>query len=345
MRLGITLNYGIDFLAAADEVVEYERVGAEVVAVAEAYSFDAVSQLGYLAAVTKTVALSTAILPIYTRTPTLIAMTAAGIDALSGGRFELGLGASGAQVIEGFHGVPYDAPLGRIREIIEICRAVWRRERIEHDGKHYSIPLGPGKGTGLGKPLKIINTPVRSTIPIGIAALTPASVAQTAEIADAWLPLFFHPGRAENAWADALAAGTAKRSSELGPLQIEASTPLFIGENTDEATARFRDQLALYIGGMGARGKNFYNDLAVGYGYGDAAALIQELYLTGRKQEAADAVPQELADAIGLIGTESALRERLETYRAAGVTTLSVTPLAPTRSGRIESVEAVRALL
>ena len=193
MRVGMFLNYAGGFREAADEVAELEQAGIDRIAVPEAYSFDAVSQLGFLAARTSKITLASGILQLYTRTPTLTAMTAAGLDYVSDGRFELGIGASGPQVIEGFHGVRYDAPLGRTREIIEICRMTWRREPVVHQGAKYHIPLPEGEGTGLGKPLKLINHPVRERIPITIASLGQKSVEQTAEIAEGWMPMFFHP--------------------------------------------------------------------------------------------------------------------------------------------------------
>src|SRR5690348_5845184 len=179
--------------------------------VSEVYTFDAVSQLGYLAAVTERVELMSAIFPIYSRTPALTAMTAAGLDFVSDGRFVLGLGASGPQVIEGFHGVPYDAPIGRTRELVEICRKVWRRERLDYQGKYYQIPLPEGVGTGLGKPLKLINHPVRERIPVLLAALGPKSVALAAEVAEGWQPIFFLPERADAVFGDALRAGKDRR--------------------------------------------------------------------------------------------------------------------------------------
>jgi F420-dependent oxidoreductase-like protein len=344
-RLGVALDYAADFAIAAAEVPEFERAGADVVAVSEAYSFDAVSRLGYLAAVTSTITLMSGILPIYSRTPTLLAMTAAGLDSVSGGRFELGIGTSGAQVIEGFHGVPFTAPLGHVRETIEICRSVWRRERLEHVGRNYSIPLPAGLGTGLGKPLKIINTPVRESIPIGIAALTQKAVAQTAEIANGWMPLFFHPERAAAAWSEALAGGAAKRDPSLGALDTIVTVPLFIGEHVDPFLDAYRQRIALYVGGMGARGANFYNDLAARYGYGEEAARVQDLYLAGDKIAAAEALPDDIVTATSLIGTESHVRERLTALRDAGATTIIVQPIAPTAAGRIQSVAAVRAML
>ena len=207
MKLSMTLNYSGDPKAAAEQARDLESAGIDVGWVAELYSFDAVSILGYLAAKTETMELGSSILPIYSRTPTLTAMTAAGLDAVSDGRFILGIGASGPQVIEGWHGVPYDRPVGRQRELIEICRKVWRREVVVHDGPSYQLPLPPDQGTGLGKPLKLINHPKRSNIPIYIASLGPSNVATTAEVADGWIPVFFHPDKARSVWSDVLAKG------------------------------------------------------------------------------------------------------------------------------------------
>ncbi|MES2092361.1 MAG: LLM class F420-dependent oxidoreductase [Actinomycetota bacterium] len=344
-RLGVVFDYADDFTTNAAEVTEFERVGVDLVSVAEAYSFDAVSQLGYLAAITSTMTLASGILPIYSRTPALLAMTAAGLDSVSGGRFELGIGSSGAQVIEGFHGVPFTAPLGRIRENVEICRAIWRRERLDFHGSHYTIPLPADQGRGLGKPLKIINRPVRDAIPISIAALTPKAVAQAAEIADGWLPLFYLPEKADAAWGASLAEGKSRRSPDLGPLDIVAQMPFYLGDHTDRALETYRQNVALYIGGMGARGANFYNDLAVGYGFADEAATVQELYLTGRKDEAAAALPGELVTGTALIGTDAEVRARVEALVASGVSTVSVKPLAPSPGERIEQLEALRGIL
>src|SRR3954467_1143099 len=220
MRTGIFLNYAGGFLEAVDEVVELEKVGVDIALVAEAYSFDAVSQLGFLAAKTSRIELGSGVVPIYTRTPSLLAMTAAGLDYVSDGRFRLGIGTSGPQVMEGFHGVPFDAPLGRTREVVEISRQVWRRERVAFGRKYYQIPLPADQGTGLGKPLQLINHPVRERIPITIAALGPKNVELTAEIAEGWQPVFFYPEKADAVWGDALRAGKAKRDSQLGDLDV-----------------------------------------------------------------------------------------------------------------------------
>ncbi len=251
--------------------------------VAELYSFDAVSQLGYLAARTSRLHIESGIVQIYTRTPSLTAMTAAGLDYVSDGRFVLGMGASGPQVIEGFHGIRYDAPLGRTREIVDICRQVWRREKLEHHGKHYTIPLPADEGTGLGKPLKLINHPVRDRIPVMLAALGPKNVALTAEIAEIWEPIWFHPGRASEVWGDALAEGKAKRDPSLGELQVSVSVPFAVGPGAGKLLEHVRPQLALYVGGMGAKGQNFYTKLVERYGF------EQKLPTTSRTSTSPDA--------------------------------------------------------
>jgi F420-dependent oxidoreductase-like protein len=272
----------------------------------------------------------------------LIAMTAAGIDALSYGRCVLGLGASGPQVIEGFHGVAYDRPLTRTREIIEVCRDVWAREApLTHDGAAYQIPLPEGQGTGLGKALKIIGHPVRARIPIWVAALGEKNVAMTAEVADGWLPLFFIPEKAKDVFGSALEAGAQKRDASLDTLQIAAGGLLAIGEESEVAGIRElgRAAAALYIGGMGAKGKNFYNALACRYGYEKEAAEIQDLYLSGKKAEAAALVPQELLEGTSLCGPEGYIKERLAAFAEAGVTHLNITPVG---ADPVEMIERLR---
>ncbi len=341
MKLSMPLGYSGNFAESARQVVELESAGLDVVWVAEAYGYDAPSQMGYLAAKTERVEIGAAILPIYSRTPTLIAMTAAGIDNLSGGRFILGLGASGPQVIEGFHGVPYDRPLTRTREIIEICRDVWAREApLTHQGAAYQIPLPAGEGTGLGKPLKIIGHPERPRIPIWVAALGEKNLAMTAEVADGWLPFFFVPEKVDEVFGPSLAAGAAKRDPALGPLQIAAGGILAIGDGPEVTKLRDlgRGMAALYIGGMGAKGKNFYNALAVRYGYEKEAAEIQDLYLAGRKDEAEQKVPDALLEATSLCGPEGYIKERLAAFARAGVTHLNVTPIGPDPVAMIEKV-------
>ncbi|MEU1342412.1 LLM class F420-dependent oxidoreductase [Streptomyces sp. NPDC090075] len=345
MRIGMPLSYSGGFKEAVDELRDYERAGLDIVFVPEAYSFDAISRLGFIAARTERLEIASGILQIYTRTPTLTAMTAAGLDHVSDGRFTLGLGASGPQVIEGFHGQPYTAPLARTREIVEICRSVWRREKVVHAGRHYRIPLPPGEGTGLGLPLKLINHPVRERVPIVLAAIGPKNVALAAEIAEGWMPMFFHPEKAAEVWGPALAAGAAARDPALGPLDVVVSPPLAIGDDAGALIDLARPQLALYIGGMGARGHNFYYDLADRYGFGAAAATVQDLYLSGRKEEAAAAVPDALLRATSLVGPAGYVAERLAAFRAAGVTTLQVRPLAPDPARRLADVERLRAMV
>jgi F420-dependent oxidoreductase-like protein len=338
------LNYSGGFTETVSELADFERAGLEIVFVPEAYSFDAVSQLGFIAARTSTVEIASGILPIYSRTPALTAMTAAGLDFVSGGRFTLGLGASGPQVIEGWHAVPYDAPVGRTRELIEICRMVWRRDRLEYHGRHYTLPLPAGQGTGLGKPLKLINHPVRERIPIVVAALGPKNVALAAELAEGWQPIFYYPEKAGLTWDAPLAEGRAKRDPQLPPLDVIAEAPVAIGDDVTHLRDITRPFFALYIGGMGARGKNFYYDLACRFGYDDEARQIQDAYLSGRKDEAAALVPAELVEKTSLIGPHGYVKERLAAFREAGATTLNLTALSPTHERRVSDIETIRAL-
>jgi F420-dependent oxidoreductase-like protein len=337
----MVINYAGEFSQVVEELADFENAGLDIVFVPEAYSFDAVSQLGFIAARTSRLRLASGILPIYSRTPALTAMTAAGLDFVSGGRFILGLGTSGPQVIEGWHGVPYDAPIGRTREVIEICRKVWRREVLAYHGKHYTLPCD---GTGLGKPLKLINHPVRERIPIMIAALGPKNVALAAELAEGWQPLFYYPEKAAGVWGRALAEGHAKRDPALGELDVVAAAPLAIGADVTGLREFARPVFALYIGGMGARGKNFYFDLACRFGYEDEAKRIQEAYLGGRKRDAEALVPADLLEKTSLIGPRSYVAERIAALRESGVTTLNVTPLAATHAERVAAIERVRAL-
>ncbi|HEX5366057.1 MAG TPA: LLM class F420-dependent oxidoreductase [Acidimicrobiales bacterium] len=328
MKLSMPLSYAGGFEESAAQVATLEKAGLDTVWVAEAYGFDGVSMMGYLAAVTDTVEIGAAILPIYTRTPTLLAMTAAGVDALSGGRCILGLGASGPQVIEGFHGVPYNLPLTRTREIVEICRRVWAREPVTYEGRAYTLPLPPEQGTGLGKPLKMITRPVRDRIPVYVAALGPRNVRMAAEVADGWLPLFYLPEKVDEVWGPELRAGLAARAEDLAPLEVVAGGLLAVGDDAAKLRDLARPMIALYVGGMGARGRNFYNDLACRYGFEAEAAEIQDLYLDGRKEAAAAAVPDGLLEAATICGPEGYVRDRIAAYKEAGVTSLNVTPLA-----------------
>lgn len=345
MRTGVFLEYSGGFREAVEHIVVLEQAGVDIALVAEAYSYDAVSQLGYLAAKTSRIELGSGVVPIYTRTPSLLAMTAAGLDYVSDGRFRLGIGTSGPQVVEGFHGVPFDAPMGRTREVIEICRQVWRRERVQHQGKSYQIPLPAERGTGLGKPLQLINHPVRENIPITIAALGPKNVELTAEIAEGWQPVFFLPEKADDIWGESLRAGKAKRDKALGELDVMVGVSLAIGDDVEERLGWVKPHLALYIGGMGARGQNFYHKLATRYGYGEIADHIQDLYLAGRKAEAIAAVPDDLVRQVSLIGPRGYVKERIAAFAEAGVTTLLATPVTADGAEYVKYVEELQQLL
>ncbi len=335
------IGYSGNVKQTIDEVVAYEDAGVDLVWVAEAYGMDAATSMGYIAAKTKTVQIASGILPIYTRTPTLLAMTAVGVDVLSEGRCVLGLGASGPQVIEGWHGVPYDRPIGRTREIIEICREIWAREsKLNHGGRNYQIPLPADQGTGLGKALKIITHPPRPQIPIFLASLGPKNVEMTAELADGWLPTLFVPERASAVWGHDLERGYAKRDGGLGKMDIIAGGLLAIGEQAE--VAKYRDYgrqgTALYVGGMGAVGQNFYNSLFSRYGWESEAHEIQELYLSGKKAEAEAKVPAEFLEASSLVGDESYIKDRLAAYEEAGVTYLNVSPVGPDPLGTVRKL-------
>ncbi|MGH3739923.1 MAG: LLM class F420-dependent oxidoreductase [Micromonosporaceae bacterium] len=338
MRVSTTVMYAGDPKSTLDQVTAMERAGIDVVWVAEAYGFDSPTLMGYLAAKTERVQIGAAILSIYSRTPALIAQTAAGLDTVSGGRAILGLGASGPQVVEGWHAVPYDRPLGRTREIIDICRRAWRREVIVNDGI-YQIPLPKDRGVGLGKPLKMLTHPVRDQIPIYVAALGEKNVRMTAEVADGWLPLLFVPEKAQQVWGGALRAGAAKRDPSLAPLEISAGGLLAIGDDVTGLREAARPFVALYVGGMGSKTRNFYNDLVKRYGYEVQAQRIQELYLAGKKDQAAAAVPDELIELMNLVGPASYVKERIEAFREAGVTMLNLTPVGEDPVRQVELVK------
>ena len=346
MKLSTMINYSGGFHEAVDRVVALEKAGLDVVWIPEAYSFDAISQVGYLAAKTETVEIGTGIVNVYSRTAACMAQTAAGCDYVSNGRFILGLGASGPQVIEGFHGVPYEKPMVRIKEYIESCRMIWRREKFEYSGQTVQVPLPEGQGTGLGKSLKLINHPVRQEIPIWWASLMGLSVTATAQLADGWLPIFFDPEKFHNVWGDELKAGLAKRDPERAPLQISAGGMVAIDESlTGEARDRILDfgrpNVALYVGGMGARDKNFYNTICKKYGYEKEAIEIQDLYLDGKKDEAAAAVPKQMLENTNLVGPKSYVKERIAAYAEAGVTHLQIMPVGDAT----RTVEQLRTLI
>ncbi|QBX56197.1 LLM class F420-dependent oxidoreductase [Nocardioides seonyuensis] len=342
MKLSMPLMYAGNPREAADQVGELEKAGLDTVWVAEAYGFDSPTLMGYLAAKTETIEIGSAILNIYSRTPGALLQTAAGLDNVSGGRAILGLGASGPQVIEGFHGVPYSKPLARTAEVIDIIRRGLKREPLTADGQfHLPLTKEHGAVTGLGKPLKLLTRPERDSIPIYIAALGPKSVEQAAEIADGWIPHLFHPEKAHLVWGDSLEAGKAKRPGDLAPLEINANAMVAIGEGPEtKALLDFaRPVFALYVGGMGAKGKNFYNDVAVAYGYEEEAAKIQDLYLSGKKKEAEALIPTDWLEAANLVGPASYVKERLAAFREAGVTNLGLTPATEDPAATIAQVK------
>lgn len=338
MKISMGLAYAGNPRAAADTVIKLEDAGLDTIWVAEAYGFDAPTLMGYLAAKTKTVEIGSGIINIYSRTPALLAQTAAGLDNVSGGRAILGLGASGPQVIEGWHGVPFTAPTARTREVVDIVRRALRRERLTNDGL-IPLPLPAGQGTGLGKPLKMLTHPERPAVPIYIASLGPRNVAATAEYGDGWMPALYAPEKAGEVWGDALAAGTAKRPAALAPLEIVAGGIVAVGEDVKAALDVARPMFALYVGGMGARGKNFYKDIMVKAGFEAEAEKIQELYLDGRKREAEALVPTELLEMCNLVGPASYVKERIAAFRESGVTSLRITPVAEDPAALVRSLK------
>ncbi|HET8893132.1 MAG TPA: LLM class F420-dependent oxidoreductase [Gaiellaceae bacterium] len=316
MKLGLNLGYaspGTNPAELTPLVQEAERLGYDSVWAAEAWGTDAVSVLAWMAASTSRIKIGSAIMQIPGRTPANTAMTAATLDLMSGGRFILGLGTSGPQVVEGWHGEPWGKPLVKTREYIEIVRAVLRRDVVEHEGEHYRIPYdGPG-ATGLGKPLKMMLRPLRADIPIYLAAIGPKNVALAYEIADGWLPIFVHPERFANAFPD-----------PPEDFEIAATAMVLVGDDVQALRDSLKPHLALYVGGMGAKGKNFYNSLTARYGWEAEAAHIQDLYLGGKQREAIAAVPDELVDAVSLVGPKERIRDRLEAWRESPVKTLMV---------------------
>ncbi|WP_182524436.1 LLM class F420-dependent oxidoreductase [Nocardioides dongkuii] len=341
MKLSTPLMYAGNPRESADQVAALEKAGLDTVWVAEAYGFDSPTLMGYLAAKTETVEIAAGILNVFSRTPGALLQTAAGLDNVSGGRAVIGLGASGPQVIEGFHGMPYERPLGRTREVVDILRQGLRRETLVHEGRNFTLPLPADQGLGLGKPLKLLTKPERADVPIWIASLGDKNVEMTAEIADGWLPHLFYPEKANDVWGDALARGAAKRSADLGPLQISAGGMVAIGEGAEtKAMLDFaRPVYALYVGGMGARGKNFYFDVACQYGYEKEAREIQDLYLGGNKRDAEAKVPMEWLEAGNLVGPKSYVEERIAAFREAGVTNLSLVPASEDPAATIAQVK------
>jgi F420-dependent oxidoreductase-like protein len=318
VRLGFYMGYappGTNPTELIELAQEAERLGYDSAWAAEAWGTDAVSVLAWLAATTTTLKIGSAILQIPARTPANTAMTAATLDLMSGGRFLLGLGTSGPQVVEGWHGEPWGKPLGKTREYVELVRAALRRETIEHDGEHYQVPYRGPDATGLGKPLKLMARPHRAEIPIYLASMRRRSVALAAEIADGWLPIFFSPERART---------TFPVPFERDGLDVAPAVPAVLSDDVESARDALKPYYALYIGGMGARDKNFYNELAREYDFEAAAEKIQDLFLDGRQRDAAAAVPDELVDELALVGPQERIADRLAAWRESGATTMLV---------------------
>ena len=320
MKLGVNLGYappGTNPVELVPIVQMAEGLGYDSAWAAEAWGTDAVSVLAWLGASTTRIKIGSAIMQIPGRTPANTAMTAATLDLMSEGRFILGLGTSGPQVVEGWHGQPWGKPLVKTREYVEIVRTALRRDVVEHHGEHYRIPYDGPDATGLGKPLKLMLRPLRADIPIYLAAMAPKNVALAAEIADGWLPLFLDPDRFGDAFGASLAGAPEG-------FDIAATVNVLVGDDVQALRDSLKPYFALYVGGMGAKGKNFYNALVCRYGWEAEAERIQELYLGGKQREAIAAVPDELIDAVSLIGPKERIRDRLEAWRETPVTTLIV---------------------
>ena len=344
MKISMAIGAGasLDPKRLTQHVADLEAAGVDMIWGGEIYGFDLVSTLAYVAAKTERIQLMTGILPIYSRSPAIIAQTAMTIDTLSEGRFILGLGTSGPQVIEGWHGVPFSKPMGRTRDVIEICRKVWSGDKVVHEGSAVSLPYDGG--TGLGKPLKLMAKPFRRDIPIAVASIGPRNVEMTAELAEVWQPIHFLPEKFNDVWGDALAAGGAKRSDDLADLQIVAGGTVALGDGAmvDSVRKGVRDNVGFYVGGMGARDKNFYNDLFKRYGYVDEAEKIQDLFLTGKRDEAFAAVPDDYVDRASLTGDPERVKERVEVYRSVGVSYLDIT-IPPETENPLDVISQVKA--
>jgi F420-dependent oxidoreductase-like protein len=330
VKFSIQFSLADDPRANVTALRELEANGVDLVWIPEAYGYEAFGAVGYLLASTSRITVATGIVNAYSRTPALLAMAAATAQHLGDGRFALGIGASGPQVIEGLHGIPYEQPVQRILDTIAICRQAWDGEKVQHQSVAMSVPYAGSGGEGLGKALRLMVRPP-SRVAIWWASLKPRAVEHTAAMADGWLPVFFEPERAPLVWGDSLRSGRARRHEDLVALSICAGGAVaiddsLVGARKSEVLDSLRPFYALYIGGMGAVGKNFYNDIVSAYGYADEAERIQQAFLAGRKDEAAALVPEELLDLTNLIGPSSWVKERIAAYRAAGVTHLQVTP-------------------
>ncbi len=324
MRIGINVGYsGSTMSVNMDVIKQADDLGLHSVWAAEAYGSDAVTPLAWIAGQTKQIKVGTAIMQIPARTPAMTAMTATTLDQLSGGRFLLGIGASGPQVVEGWHGVAYGKPMKRTREYIEVLRQIFAREApLTYESQHYQIPYQGSDASGLGKPLKSILH--GRQIPIYVAAIGPKSVSQTAEIADGWLPIFFSPERGMKIYKEGIEAGFAKagNNKEYKDFDIAVNPNVILTDDVQAGIDMIKPMVALYVGGMGARGKNFYNDLACRYGFDAEAKEIQDLYLDGKKKEASAKVPNQLVDEVALIGPKERIRDRIAVWKESPVTTM-----------------------
>ncbi len=328
MRLGIMVGYsGAKIELPMDLILEADKLGYYSVWTSEAYGSDSITPLAWIGALTQQIKLGTAIMQMPARTPAMTAMTAITLDQLSGGRMLLGLGLSGPQVVEGWHGKAYGKPLGKSREYVQILRQIFAREApLVHDGEHYQIPYAESDATGLGKPLKSI-IHGRSDLPIYLASIGPKNVTLTAEIADGWLPIFFSPDAYAETYQQYIEAGFAKAGQDksLDNFDIAPSVTVIVEDNVEMAYNQIKPMLALYIGGMGAKGKNFYFDLACRYGFEAEATVIQDAYLQGNKGEAVMAVPNELVDAVALVGSKDRIKDRIQRWQDSPITTMNIT--------------------
>jgi len=342
MKLGVNVGYWGLGMGPADQlevVQEAERLGYDSVWAAEAYGSDAATVLAWLAAGTSKIKLGSAIFQMPGRTPAMTAMTAATIDELSGGRMVLGIGSSGPQVAEGWHGQRFGGQLQRTREYVAVVRKALARERLEFKGETLELPLPDGPG----KALKLMISPVQERIPIYLAAIGPKNTALAGEIADGWIPTFFSPEHVSDFRA-LLEQGAARSGRSLEGFDMAPTVQAYVSDDRDLARNLMRPVLALYIGGMGSRKQNFYNNLVQRYGFEDAAREIQDLYLEGKKAEAGDALPPELIDTVSLCGPRDVVRDRIAAFRDAGVGTLMISPMAFTRQERVEQLRAVAEL-
>lgn len=338
MKLAVSLPYA-EGAMSQDEITEFveraDRLGYHSVWAAEAWSFDAFQMLAALIPHSEQIGLATGIANVYSRTPALLGQSIATLDMLSGGRAILGLGTSGPQVVEGWHGVPFDRPMQRQREAIDIVRIILRREKLTYDGEVYNLDMG----------LKLINHPVRPAVPIVLASLGPKNVELTAELADGWLPVLFSPEKAASVWDTPLSAGRAKRSADLGELEVIPSVGCAVTDDAATMKGFAKFGLALYLGGMGSREKNFYNQLFQRYGYVDEAKTVQDLYLDRKREEAVAAISDGMVDEVSAIGDAAYVKDRFAAYDEAGASVINVSLIAFDQASRLTQLEELAKLV